>query len=72
ASLVLLAEADAFLPSLGLERRDVLWAIKALRDEPLPLFAQSQPGMSIVQDHVMALSNLPEFDSGFLLFGNGS
>ncbi|NDK52807.1 error-prone DNA polymerase [Rhizobium laguerreae] len=39
ASLVELAEADAFLPSLGLQRRDALWAIKALRDEPLPLFA---------------------------------
>lgn len=39
ASLVELAEADAFLPSLGLERRDAIWAIKALRDEPLPLFA---------------------------------
>ncbi len=39
ASLVELAEADAFLPSLRLERRDALWAIKALRDEPLPLFA---------------------------------
>ncbi|MBO9198240.1 error-prone DNA polymerase [Rhizobium sp. 16-449-1b] len=38
-SLVELAEADAFLPSLGLQRRDALWAIKALRDEPLPLFA---------------------------------
>ncbi|PDT79708.1 error-prone DNA polymerase [Sinorhizobium sp. BJ1] len=38
ASLVELAEADAFLPSLRLERRDALWAIKALRDEPLPLF----------------------------------
>lgn len=38
-SLVELAEADAFLSSLGLERRDALWAIKALRDEPLPLFA---------------------------------
>lgn len=38
ASLVHLAEADAFLPALGLERRDALWAIKALRDEPLPLF----------------------------------
>ncbi|WP_027663994.1 error-prone DNA polymerase [Rhizobium leguminosarum] len=34
-----LAEADAFLPSLRLQRRDALWAIKALRDEPLPLFA---------------------------------
>ncbi len=39
ASLIELAEADAFHPSLGLERRDALWAIKALRDEPLPLFA---------------------------------
>ena len=39
ASLVELAEADAFRPSLNLERRDALWAIKALRDEPLPLFA---------------------------------
>ena len=39
ASLVQLAEADAFRPSLKFERRDALWAIKALRDEPLPLFA---------------------------------
>ncbi|WP_312366216.1 error-prone DNA polymerase [Ensifer sp.] len=39
AALVELAEADAFLPSLNLMRRDALWAIKALRDEPLPLFA---------------------------------
>jgi error-prone DNA polymerase len=39
ASLVELAEADAFLPSMGLQRRDALWAIKALRDLPLPLFA---------------------------------
>ncbi|GAJ96044.1 error-prone DNA polymerase [Rhizobium rhizogenes] len=39
ASLVELAEADAFQPSLKLARREALWAIKALRDEPLPLFA---------------------------------
>ena len=39
ASLVELAEADAFRPSLSLARREALWAIKALRDEPLPLFA---------------------------------
>ncbi len=39
ASLVKLAEADAFLPSMGLERREALWAIKALRDEPLELWA---------------------------------
>jgi error-prone DNA polymerase len=39
AALVELAEADAFRPSLRLARREALWAIKALRDEPLPLFA---------------------------------
>jgi len=37
-ALVQLAEADAFRPALGLSRREALWAIKALRDEPLPLF----------------------------------
>ena len=39
ASLVQLAEADAFWSAMGLSRREALWAIKALRDEPLPLFA---------------------------------
>jgi error-prone DNA polymerase len=39
ASLVKLAEADAFLSSLKLERRQALWDIKALRDEPLELCA---------------------------------
>lgn len=39
AALVQLAEADAFRASLNLARREALWAIKALRDEPLPLFA---------------------------------
>lgn len=39
ATLVLLAKGDAFRPSLGVARRQALWAIKALRDEPLPLFA---------------------------------
>lgn len=38
-ALVELADADAFLPNLKLPRREALWAIKALRDEPLPLFA---------------------------------
>ena len=38
-ALTRLAEADAFLDGLGLGRRDALWAIKALRDDPLPLFA---------------------------------
>jgi error-prone DNA polymerase len=39
AALVELADADAFRSSLHLARREALWAIKALRDEPLPLFA---------------------------------
>ena len=39
SSLVKIAEADGFRPSLNLARREALWAIKALRDEPLPLFA---------------------------------
>ncbi|MGE0148013.1 MAG: error-prone DNA polymerase [Parvibaculaceae bacterium] len=39
AALVQLAEADAFRASFGLARREALWAIRALRDEPLPLFA---------------------------------
>ncbi|MBW9115686.1 error-prone DNA polymerase [Rhizobium cauense] len=38
-ALVQLSQADAFLPALGHQRRDAIWAIKALRDEPLPLFA---------------------------------
>lgn len=38
-SLVQLAEADAFREALGMARREALWTIKALRDEPLPLFA---------------------------------
>jgi error-prone DNA polymerase len=38
AALVRIAEADAFRPSLKLARREALWAIRSLRDEPLPLF----------------------------------
>jgi error-prone DNA polymerase len=34
SSLVELADADAMKESLGLARRQALWAIKALRDEP--------------------------------------
>lgn len=39
ASLTMLAEADAFRPAFGLARREALWGIEGLRDEPLPLFA---------------------------------
>jgi error-prone DNA polymerase len=47
AALERLAEADAFL-GMGLDRRGALWAIRALRDEPLPLFlaADSPPDPS--------------------------
>ncbi|HEY4547740.1 MAG TPA: error-prone DNA polymerase [Pedomonas sp.] len=38
-TLVQLAEADVFRPGLGLARREALWTIRALQDEPLPLFA---------------------------------
>jgi error-prone DNA polymerase len=38
ASLEEMAEADAMKESLGLARRQALWAIKALRDEPLDLW----------------------------------
>ena len=37
-TLAALAEADAFRPAFGLSRREALWAIRALREEPLPLF----------------------------------
>jgi error-prone DNA polymerase len=39
ASLTQIAEADGFRPCFGHARREALWAIKALRDEVLPLFA---------------------------------
>jgi len=55
-ALFALAEADAFLPSLGLSRRQALWAIKALRDEPLPLFAAA----ATRQNSVIAELSEPE------------
>lgn len=39
SALERLAEADAFRVSLGLGRREASWALKALRDHALPLFA---------------------------------
>jgi error-prone DNA polymerase len=59
ASLVQIAEADGFLPSLRLARREALWALKGLRDEPLPLFAaasraQAEP-LSELNEPVIAL-----------------
>ncbi|ABQ28905.1 error-prone DNA polymerase [Acidiphilium cryptum] len=62
AALVQMAEADAFLPSLKLARRDALWAIKALRDEALPLFAavanRTEQPVSELQEPVFALKPL--------------
>jgi error-prone DNA polymerase len=53
STLAQLAEADAFRPGLGLARREALWAIKGLRDEPMPLFAAAS-----VRDQ----SVIPELD----------
>ncbi len=52
SALLKLADADAF-GSLGLSRRDAKWAIEALRDDPLPLFAAG----GLLQDEAV-----PEFD----------
>ena len=64
ASLVELAEADAFRPSLTLERREALWAIKALRDEPLPLFAaaaeRAQRAIAEQQEPTVELRQMTE------------
>ena len=57
ASLVHLAEADAFRPSLGLARREALWALKALRDDSLPLFANTP-------EHREPSVNLPAMTDG--------
>jgi error-prone DNA polymerase len=45
AVLERLAEADAFR-SLGLDRRQALWALKGLGQPPLPLFAAERPTAS--------------------------
>ena len=42
ASLTRIAEADGFRPSLGLSRREALWAVKGLGPEELPLFAAAR------------------------------
>jgi error-prone DNA polymerase len=55
SSLVRLAEADAFRPSMGLARRDALWAIKALRDNPLPLFASKGDELPVPEVNEVAV-----------------
>ena len=44
-----LAIADAFRPALKLARRDAAWAIKGLRDAPLPLFDLSADGEDLAE-----------------------
>ncbi|WP_298325439.1 error-prone DNA polymerase [Asticcacaulis sp.] len=39
STLQTLARADAFKPCFGQERREALFGLKGMRDEPLPLFA---------------------------------
>ncbi|MEG3181903.1 error-prone DNA polymerase [Sphingomonas sp. LT1P40] len=52
AALERLARADAF-QSLGLDRRHALWAVKALREAPLPLFATMDAHAGRVQPEVV-------------------
>ena len=55
AAMERLAEADAFR-SMRAERRDAIWAIRALRDAPLPLFAaadQGRPAPEIVETPIV-------------------
>jgi len=55
SSLVRLAEADAFSGTIGLARRDALWAIKALRDNPLPLFIASEDRPPVPEVNELAI-----------------
>jgi error-prone DNA polymerase len=65
ASLVRVAEADGFRPGLGLARREALWAIKALRDDPLPLFtAASKREAATVPEVVEPATSLKPMTEG--------
>ncbi len=55
SALESLARADAFA-SLGLSRRDALWAIRALAPEPLPLFAAAEA----IDEPAAALPAMPD------------
>jgi len=61
SSLVRLAEADAFRSALDLARREALWAIKALRDAPLPLFAaaSAREAATVPEIHEPAMALRP-------------
>jgi error-prone DNA polymerase len=55
AALERLADADAFRAALGLSRREAIWAIRALSDAPLPLFAAAESGAEILPEPAVAL-----------------
>ena len=57
ASLEKLAAADAFR-SLGLQRRDALWAVKGLGETPLPLFAAAEIRAPLQSEPKVALPAL--------------
>ena len=62
--LEVLAQADAFA-SVGLARREALWAVRALGDSPLPLFAAS--------NHVAAAkAEVSEFDEPIVALPHAS
>lgn len=64
-SLVRMAKADAFGPSMGIARREALWAIRALRDEPLPLFAAAaEAEKRFVTEMVEPEVSLPKMTAG--------
>ncbi len=64
AALTQIAEADAFRPCFGLARREALWALRGLRDEPLPLFvAASADRTSLIpelEEPTVLLRPMPE------------
>jgi error-prone DNA polymerase len=62
AALERLAEADAFR-STGLDRRRALWALKALGEPPLPLFAATGNGPAY-SGEMLAMALLPEMPLG--------
>ena len=57
ASLEKLAAADAFR-SLGIQRREALWAVKGLGEAPLPLFAAAEIRSAVQAEPKVALPAL--------------
>ncbi|WP_207099680.1 error-prone DNA polymerase [Paracoccus shandongensis] len=69
AALTRIAEADGFRPSLGLTRREALWALKGLGPEELPLFAAARQAAEQRQDEAEDCPNVEEKASGRLEAG---